>query len=268
MGMRVLAAAALSAGTLVVLAAPVPAQTYPPPVRSITVDDATPMAGQVVTVRLRTCKAGTRALFGLDLLLLGSAKVGGDGVAVGTIRIPPLIPPGHHAVVGVCVAPDNRPLVLHTDITVIPGPATPTPGGGVPTPPVAAGGGGTPGAPRGGGGATAPPMPRLGALGSARGAADPAGLFAQAGAAAGVPGDPADAPAGGGAGGAPTAGSGSAGDGGPAATSHSGTGGAGKDPSGWATAARVALGLAALGGVPVAMAFNRSPRAAARRRFA
>jgi hypothetical protein len=270
MGMRVLAAAALSAGTLVVLAAPAPAQTYPPPVRSITVDDATPAAGQAVRVTLRTCKPSTRALFGVDLLLLGSARVGRDGVAVGTIRIPALLPPGRHAVVGICLAPDNTPLVLRTDVTVTPGPATPTPGGAVPpaapgggaVPPAAPGGGAVP--PSGGGGA--PPMPGLGTLGSARGPVDPVGMFAQAGTAAGVPGDPVDrVPAGGGT---PTAGSGFAPDRGAAATSHSGTGGAAGDPSAWATAGRVALGLAALGGVPVAMAFNRSPRAAARRRFA
>jgi len=256
MGMRVLAAAALSAGTLVLLGAPAMAQTYPPPVRSITVDDATPAAGQSVRVTMRTCKPGTRALFGLDLLLLGSAKVGSDGVASATIRIPAFVRPGRHAVVGVCLAPDGTPLVLHTDVRVIA--ASGTSGQGAQVPPPAA-----PPAGGGGGGGAAAPMPALGGLRSAGGPADPGGLFTDAGAAAGVPADPTATPPGSRA---PTAGSGFAAD--PTAGGAAAHSAAADDPSGWATAGRVALGLAALGGVPVAMAFNRRPRAAARRSFA
>jgi hypothetical protein len=255
MGLRVLAAAALSAGTLVLFAAPATAQTYPPPVRSITVDDATPRAGQSVKVTMRTCKPSTRALFGLDLLLLGSARVGSDGAAVATIRIPAFVRPGRHAVVGVCLAPDGTPLVLHTDVRVTAAPASGK-GGQVPPPAAPAGGGG-------GGGGAAAPMPALGALRSAAGPSDQAGLFADAGAAAGVPADPGAAAPGSRA---PTAGSGFADD--PTAGGAASHSDAADDASPWATAGRVALGLAALGGVPVAMAFNRRPRAAARRSFA
>src|SRR5262245_40007528 len=134
MVMRVLAAAALGAGTLVTLGAPAVAQAYPPPVRSITVDDATPAPGQTVGVTLRTCRPGSQALFGLDLLLLGSARVGPDGAAVGTVRIPRHEPLGRHAVVGVCLAPDGTPLVLHTDVTVT-APAAARGGAGAPPPP-------------------------------------------------------------------------------------------------------------------------------------
>jgi hypothetical protein len=83
MAKRLVAAVAVTAGAAVALvgaASPLAAQTYPPPQSSITVDDATPAPGQEITVTLRTCKPGTVALLGIDLLLVAAPRVDADGV--------------------------------------------------------------------------------------------------------------------------------------------------------------------------------------------
>jgi hypothetical protein len=253
MGMRALVCAMVVLSTLVVTGAPAVAQSYPPPQNSITVDDPAPAAGQVVTVTLRTCRKGTRALFGLDLLLLGSARVDRNGVARGRIRIPTLTPLGRHAVVGACVGASGRPLVLHTDVRVVAG-AGPS---GRALPPGSAGGGG---------GAAAPPMPSLAGLGGGAVPANAPTLFGEAGAAIGVPegGSPAD-PA---APGTDPAGAGAGTGTGEEAAAATGARGTSGEMSLASTLARVGLGLAAIFGVPVALAVSRRPRRTTRRRFA
>ena len=263
MSKRVVAVAAVVAAALVCSASPVSAQAYPPPVHSITVDDATPAPGQAVTVTMQRCRPGTIALIGIDLALMATPTVGADGVARATLTIPRHMRPGRHTVSGLCVTADWKPLFLTTTITVTPATAPGGPGGG--------GAGGTGGA--GGGGAA----PVAGATGA------PAG-------------DPADAVApasGGGSGGrniAPTlaglAGPGvpddapslfedAAEDGGvtevtdvgtPAQATERSDATSGGGPGLLSTVARVALGVAALGGVPVALAVSRRPQRLVRRR--
>src|SRR5690554_662671 len=80
------AAAALAAA--IVAAAPAGAQAYPPPVRSITVDDPTPAPGQAITVAMRTCTPGTVALLGIDLWLVAAPTVGPDGAARASATVP------------------------------------------------------------------------------------------------------------------------------------------------------------------------------------
>ncbi len=248
MGKRVVAAAAVAAVAGVIGASPALAQAYPPPVNTITVDDATPAPGQAVTVTLRTCRAGTPALFGLDLGLLGSAPVGADGVARGTITIPGFTRPGSHAVVGVCAGVDRRLLVLHTDIRVTAASADSSgPSGGGP-----GGGGGHRRSGRSGPAAARPPMPSAAGLVAGAVPADATTLFGTAAAATGITGGGGD-------------------DGGPPADGRPAGDAAGisdDGPGTLSTIGRVALGVTALAGVPVGLALSRGPGGQSRRRLA
>lgn len=256
---RVVAAAAVGAVALVLVATGARAQTYPPPANSITVDDPTPAPGQAVTVTLKTCRPGTFALIGVDLVLLATPRVSADGVARATITIPPRTRPGRHVVTGVCIGPNWQPVVQSTYIQVT---AAAVPGGG------GQGGGTGAGAPGGGsgtagsagataaapggltgsssgvgaaggtGGGPRPAMPSLDGLAAPAVPPDVALVYENA-SLAGGPTDGADA-----VGGTPR------GDG-----DGAGEGDGGPGPLG--TIARVAFGLLAIGGVPVALAFSR-----------
>jgi hypothetical protein len=247
---------------------PAGAQSQPPPA-GITVDDDTPTPGQTITVTMRTCPAGARALFGVDLVLVGPARADGDGVAAAAVTVPSSLVPGPHTVSGWCRGAGLRPLFLRTAITVVadqPAPAVPQP----PAPPDAAvpppadhdavvpppdgdrGPGGAAGGSVPGGGSPTPrplPAPSPDAL------AGPA-LPTDAAAGEGVPATAAPAPV---ASRAAPAGAAAAE---PAARA---TPEPGSDLGPLSTLARVALGLAAVAGVPVALAFSRGPRDPARR---
>ncbi len=264
MSKRVLAVAAVAVAALVAVGAgaPASAQTYPPPVRSITVDDTTPAPGQALTITLRTCRVGTIALLGIDLKLVAAPVVGADGVARASVTVPARLRPGRHVVSGACLSPDLRPLFLTTVITV-PRPGSGTApsadGGGVVTAPAegggTAGGSATGGAGGAGGSATARGAePALDGLLGPGVPADAATLFGDTAAANGVTGDGST--------------------GGSDEVAHAQRSGsstpaaADSDPGPLATIARVALGLAALGGVPVALAISRRPSRTVRRGFA
>ena len=273
MSKRMLASAAVVAAALVVAGAPVSAQTYPPPVRSITVDDTTPAPGQSIAVTLQTCRAGTIALMGIDLTLVATPRVGADGVARATVTVPAKLRPGRHTVSGACLAPDLSPLFLTTAITVTP----PAGGGGGSTGP---GGGTTGGAvtPADGAGALGSGDAGLSTTGAAAGTAgggqgsrprtripssslanlagpevppDAPVVFSDLATANGVTDDVGTAP--------PEATASRSDDDGASTSSGPGT---------MSTLARVALGVAALGGVPVALAVSRRPPRVARRGFA
>ena len=215
------------------------AQTYPPAPNAITVDDPTPIPGQVVTVTLQTCRPDTYALIGIGLSLVGTPRVDAQGVAVATVTVPASIRPGRHVVSGTCLGADWRPIFLTTRIIV----EAPAGGGGG----RAAGGGGTSGSAAGRGGA-----PSLDALAGPSVPADAALLYRTTALANGI-GDGTGGDAGAtGSGGEAAAGS---------AESDSGPGTLG-------TIARVTLGMLAIGGVPVAMAIGRRPSAAVRSGFA
>jgi hypothetical protein len=251
-------AVAVTACAWFVTAPAVSAQTYPPPVRSITVDDPTPAPGQTITVRLRTCRAGTTALIGVGLTLAAAPRVDAQGVATAQFTLPSRIRAGRHIVLGACLAPDRRPLVLTTTITVARsaaggGAAGGGAAGGGAAGDGAAGGGaagdgaavalgpGGDGDAAGGGGATgggsAPSLAPLGGA-TAPAPASAATLYEETAATHGV----ADGPAG------------------AEADERSADGrGASDGPGLLATIARVILGLAAVGGVPVALALSRQP---------
>ena len=271
---RVLAvAAAVVVAVVVGSGLPASAQTYPPPVRSITVDDTTPAPGQPLTITLRTCRPGTFALLGIDLKLVATPTVGAGGAAQATVTLSSRVPPGRHIVSGACLTPDLDPLFLSTVITVEGRAGTEGPGNG-------GGGGGA-----GGGAGTGPGTGSAGGgagSGPGSGSAGPAGersggpsLAALAG-----PGLPADARDlfGGTAAANGIAGGGATGDvasedGGLATAQRSGSTSpepesADSDPGLLATIARVTLGVAALAGVPVALAISRRPRRAIRQGFA
>jgi hypothetical protein len=245
---RVFAAAAAGAVALLLVAAGAGAQTYPPPANSITVDDPTPAQGQTIAVTLTTCRPGTFALIGIDVFLFATPTVGADGAARASVVVPSWAPPGEHWVSGACLGPNWQPLFLSTRIVVeratsapdgggnqVGGPGTATGG------PSAGSGGAGAGAGRGAGaGAGRPAMPSLDALAAPVAPPDAALLYEMA-ALNGGPAVGADADAGRGAS-RQDAGTDAEGDGGP------GTLG---------TIARVAFGVLALGGVPVAMAFSR-----------
>lgn len=268
MSKRVVAVAAVVAAALVCSASPVSAQAYPPPVHSITVDDATPAPGQAITVTMQTCRPGTIALIGIDLALVATPTVGADGVARATVTVPRHMRPGRHTVSGLCVTADRKPLFLTTTITVTPAGAPGGPGGGG-----AGGGGGTGGT--GGGGTPAPAAGAAGApVGDPAGAAAPAGGGGSGGrniaptlAGLAGPAVPADAPdlfedaaEAGGVTDVTEVGT-------PAqATSERSDATSGGGPGLLSTVARVALGVAALGGVPVALAVSRRPQRLVRRR--
>ena len=260
---RVFAVAAVAVAALVSAGLPATAQTYPPPQNSITVDDSTPAAGQSIAVTLRTCRPGTIALFGIGLSLVGAPTVGADGVARATVTVPARLRPGRHVVSGACLSPTWRPLFLTTVITVTgsgAGTSSGSGGGAVP-----GGGGGSGAAPAAAGGTAAAAATGGGTAGDTA----PSQLAALAG-----PGVPADAPA---MFEAAAEANGVTEDG---TTDRSGSGtatvarsvdrdAAGAGPGTMSTIARVALGLAALGGVPVALAFSRRPpRTSVERGFA
>jgi len=239
---RVVAALGVGLAVLLVCAGGAGAQPYPPAYppapNTITVDDPTPDPGQVVTVTLATCRPGTIALLGIDLWLLGAPVVDADGVARAQVTVPASVRPGRHVVSGACITPSGRPLFLTTRITV--------PGRGG-----AAGGGGGGGAQAGTGGGGAG-QPSLGALAGPAVPPDAARLYQTTALANGI----TDSGSGnsGAAGARPVGRDGSA-----AADDGTGTLGA---------IARVALGLLALGGVPVALAISRRPSAEVRSGFA
>jgi hypothetical protein len=264
MAKRLVAAVAVTAGAAVALAgaaAPLAAQSYPPPRNTITVDDATPAPGQAITVTLQTCRPRTIALLGIDLLLVAAPTVGADGVARATVTVPPRLRPGRHTVSGACLTPDLQPLFLRTTIVVTApgggnaggggggaagggssggtgGQPTATPGGE----PGASGlGGSSPaGSSTGGSGATRT-GPSLAALDAPRVPEDAPAVFEEAAEANGVTED-GESP------GTATA-----------RRSTEAAAGSGSDPGPLATVARVVLGAAALGGVPVALAISRRP---------
>jgi hypothetical protein len=236
-----LGAGAATALTLLLAVAPAGAQTYPPAPNAITVDDPTPARGQVVNVTLTTCRPGTYALIGVDLLLVATPVVGSDGAARAAVTIPTTIRPGRHLVSGACLTPGWAPLFLTTHITV----ARSGSGGGAGSgsAPLAGGGTGISGGSR---------QPSLDALAGEAVPADAALLYQTTALANGV-------------GGSGSSGSAATGNG----TSDGRTTGAtDSGPGTLGTVARVALGLAAIGGVPVAMAIGRRPSAAVRSGFA
>ena len=246
---RVFAAAAAGAVALLLVAAGAGAQTYPPPANSITVDDPTPVQGQTIAVTLTTCRPGTFALIGIDVFLLATPTVEASGAARASVVVPSWTPPGEHWVSGACLGSNWLPLFLSTRIVVEP--ATPAPGGGGDHVAGAGSGGGgsssgssgSSGAAAGrgaGSGASQPSMPSLDTLASPVVPPDAALLYEMA-ALNGGPAVGADDDAGRGA---------SRQDAGADATGDSGPGTLG-------TIARVAFGVLALGGVPVAMAFSR-----------
>lgn len=248
MGRRVVAVAAVGVAALLMLGAGARAQTYPPPTVSITVDPAQPVPGQKVTVVLTGCKPGTIALIGFDLVLVGTPVVGSDGAATTEFRIPRFARPGRHTVTGACLGTNGRAVVVSTRITVRPasdGAAAPvaddstgTGGDGL----AATAGGGTSGGPTGGGPAGAEPVGGLPSLDGLAGPDVPADAdeIYEAAAIAGTL-DAAEP-------GATQAPSGA--EAANAAATDSGPGTMG-------TLARVAFGVAALGGVPLALAFSR-----------
>ena len=277
------AAAAVAAAAVVWAGTPASAQTYPPPVRSITVDDTTPAPGQTITISLRTCRPGTIALLGIDLKLVATPRVGADRVARASVTVPSRLRPGRHTVSGACLTPELQPLFLTTVIDVTgrggsggaggggpagagtaptPPPAPPAPAGeGTPASGVAPGpaAGGSDAAPGGsrtapGGSGGGPAAPSLGGLAGPGVPADAADLFGNAAAASGITAEGVTP----GGDGLATAQRSEATD---AATGDS-------DPGLLATIARVTLGVAALGGVPVALAISPRPRRTVRRGFA
>ena len=271
---RVFAVAAAAAAAIVAVGAgaPASAQTYPPPVRSITVDDPTPAPGQAITIALRTCKAGTTALLGIDLKLVAAPIVGAAGVARSTVTVPSRLRPGRHIVSGACLAPDLHPLFLTAVITVTRPGGSPAPGGGdgtVATPPGGSGtdaGGGTAGAGSGGAGGSGGggAAPALDGLAGPGGPTDAATLFGDAAAANGITADGVTAEG-------VTAEGSTGGSDDVAAAQRSGAStpvSTDSDPGTLATIARVTLGVAALGGVPIALAISRRPRRTVRRGFA
>ena len=246
MRMRLLAVAAAVAAALVVAGgAPAGAQTYPPPPASLTVDNPSPAPGQAITVTMSGCQPDTFALFGVDLILLGSGRVGSDGVARATVTIPAGLPAGPHTVSGFCIGANLLPLFLRTTINVTPaGPpaSTPPPAGGG----TGSGGGSSRPGGRSGVGRVGQPGPRApapspDALAAPTLPADAPVLFENAAEANGVP-----------AGGEPAA---------TATAARANSAGIGP----FSTMARVGLGLAAIFGVPVALAFSRRPGRAAPR---
>lgn len=290
MSRRLAGVTAIAAAVVLLAGVPASAQTYPPPQRSITVSDSTPRPGQSIDVVLQTCRPGTVALIGIGLSLVGAPTVGSDGVARATVSVPRHLRPGRHTVSGVCLAPDGGALFLTTHIRVVAapagggGPGGPGGGGPVRPSPGGPGSGGAAGAPAGGGAAAGPP-PVVGAPGSG-GAANAAASITGSGpgAGAGAPGARRAAPSlvGLGASVPPTDAADlfeataeangvtdgeSAGEATAQSTPTAGEAGE-SSPSTMSTIARVALGVAALGGVPVALAISRRQPRHVRRRFA
>lgn len=246
-------AAALAAVLVVAGGAPAGAQTYPPPPASLTVDDQTPAPGQAITVTMSGCRANTFALFGVDLILLGFGRVGSDGVARATVAIPAALPAGPHTVSGLCLGANRRTLFLRTTINVTPaGPAPPTTtplsgGAGTGTGTGSGSGGSGTGVGRVGRSGPGAPVPSADALAAPTVPADAPVLFEEAAEANGVPAGGRGMPRSTGAeGGDPAA----------AATPASASS---ADVEPFSTMARVGLGLAAIFGVPVALAFSRRP---------
>jgi hypothetical protein len=254
---RVVAVAAVGVAALLTLGTGARAQTYPPPKVSITVEPARPLAGQDITVVLTGCKPGTIALIGIDLRLVDSPVVGPDGVATTTIALPARLRPGQHLVTGVCIGATGDRVVVSTRFNVRPAQGGPGPndaegtsgtdgggalaGGGDGDGSTAAGTGGSGDAQATGSadGQVVGGLASLDALDGPEVPADAEEIFEAAAATGSVDGaEPGTAQAG-------TADADEAG-----AASDSGPGTLG-------TLARVAFGMAALGGVPVAMALSR-----------
>jgi hypothetical protein len=247
---RLVAVAAAVAAVLVVAGgAPAGAQSYPPPPASLTVDNRAPAPGQAITVTMTGCRPDTFALFGVDQILLGSGRAGSDGVARATITIPATLPAGPHTVSGFCVGANGLPLFLRTTIDVTlsapPPSGTPPPPGGTST---GTGTGSRAGGGRGGGTTRAASVPSADELAAPTLPADAPVLFGDAAEANGVPRTPRTS--------APEGAE-------PAATTADHAGSADIGP--FSTMARVGLGLAAIFGVPVALAVSRRPRRAAPR---
>jgi len=218
------------------------AQAYPPAPNAITVDDPTPSPGQVVTVTLTTCRPGTFALIGIDLWLVGTPVVDASGAAVAQVTVPARIRPGRHVVSGACLDSTWHPLFLTTLITVEAPPAGGSGGAG------GAGGAVIGGGANGGRGAA----PSLASLAGPSAPPDAALLYQTTALANGVTDGGGDDEA--------ATGDRSAGTDGSAASD--------RGPGTLGTIARVALGVLAIGGVPVAMAISRRPSAAVRSGFA
>src|SRR5262245_8302962 len=255
MRMRLVAVAAAVAAVLVVAGgAPAGAQSYPPPAASLTVDNPAPAPGQAITVTMSGCRPDTFALFGVDLTLLGSGRAGSDGVARATVTIPATLLAGPHTVSGFCLGANGLPLFLRTTIDVTPvGPppsSTSPPPGGTSTGSGAGGtgtGSSTAGGSRGGRTTPAASVPSADALAAPTLPADAPVLFEDVAEANGVDRTPAGTE-----------------HAEPAATATADRPGSpGVGP--FSTMARVGLGLAAIFGVPVALAVSRRPRRAAPR---
>jgi hypothetical protein len=296
MSRRVAGVTAVVAAAVLLAGVPASAQTYPPPQRSITVSNSTPSPGQSIDVALRTCRPGTVALIGIGLSLVGAPTVGSDGVARATVTVPRHLRPGRHTVSGACLTPDGSPLFLTTRIRVV----APSGGGGAGG---GSGGGGgavspAPGGSGTGGAAAGPiaggPAAGIPAGAGAAGAAGPAGMANGTGYGTGTgsggstgvgsPGTRTAAPSLAGLEGSTApddaadlfeaaAEANGVTDGDPSGeatarnASTAGDGG-GSQRSTMSTIARVALGIAALGGVPVALAVSRRQPRHVRRRFA
>jgi hypothetical protein len=229
-------------------AGPAGAQTYPPAPNALTVDDPTPARGQVVNVTLTTCRPGTYALIGIDLWLVATPVVGADGAARAAVTVPTTLRSGRHLVTGACLTPDWRPLFLTTRITV----EGSSGGGGhsaAAAAPASGGSGGSGGAT--GARAAGGSPPALDALAGPAVPPDAALLYQTTALAHGVGDGTETEGATGATGRAERA----------AATDDAGPGALG-------TVARVALGVVAIGGVPVAMAISRRPSAEVRSGFA
>ncbi|HEY7070755.1 MAG TPA: hypothetical protein VH479_11610 [Acidimicrobiales bacterium] len=263
MRVRLFAVAAAIAAVLVVAGGlQAGAQTYPPPPASLTVDDPTPAPGQAITVTMSGCQPATFALFGVDVILLGSAKAGSDGVARATVSIPAALRAGAHTVSGFCIGANHLPLFLRTTITVTPASAPPP----TTTPPAAPGSGTGSGGSTGGTGTGSSSSAGRSGSGRAGRSSAPAATVPSPDALA-SPTLPTDAPTmfedAAEANGVPAGGSGSSGPGSPDATAAAATAST-TDVGPLSTVARVALGLAAIFGVPVALAFSRRPGRPAR----
>jgi LPXTG-motif cell wall-anchored protein len=118
---RTIIAAALAAGLAVVLAAaPVAAQQYPPAVNSLTCDDTTPDAGQTISCTAQTFAAGATVTFTLasDPVVIATAASDPNGVVTVDATIPADTPAGDHTLTAEGTAPDGSTLSLILALTV------------------------------------------------------------------------------------------------------------------------------------------------------
>jgi LPXTG-motif cell wall-anchored protein len=118
---RTITAAALAAGLAVVLAAaPVAAQQYPPAVNSLTCDDTTPDPGQTISCTAQTFAAGATVTFTLasDPVVIATATSDPNGVVTTNATIPADTPAGDHTLTAEGTAPDGSTLSLILALTV------------------------------------------------------------------------------------------------------------------------------------------------------